>query len=360
MVVNSQKKIDIIHKCMFNKFIIIKENLINNIKQVATQNLKSKICAMVKANAYGVGINQVVKIIDKYVDFYGVACFFEAQNLKNFTKKKILIVGALEKNNIKKRFSYTCSCLEDVRFLKYLNRKINIHLKVNSGMNRFGFNSIEDFTLALKEIKFSKLNLEGVYTHFATDDSFVDVQMECFNKYVNVLKENKFFPIIHADNSVVNLKCNHHLNMVRVGFNLYGLNEYNFNTAIKICSKIVQINNVKKGELVGYNYKCVASKDLSVAVVPVGYADGFSIKLIGFDLYLQNKKCKVLNVCMDCFMLDVTNLNIKKGTEVPILDEVNSLTRYANFLGVSEYEVLTNFSYIRADKLIFASNRKDK
>ena len=337
---------------MFNKFIISKDNLINNIKQVAKLNPNSKICAMVKANAYGVGVNQVLQIIDNYVDFYGVACFFEAQKLKKLTKKKILIVGPIEKCTISKRFSYTCSSLEDVRFLKYLNKKINIHLKVNTGMNRFGFSNRDEFTLALKEIKFSKLKLEGVYTHFATDDDFVKTQMQEFSKFLQVVKENRFFPIVHADNSSVNLKFNHNLNMVRIGFNLYNLDSKNFKPVVEIKSQVVQINNVKKSELVGYDYRCVASKDMKVAVVPVGYADGFSTKLIGFNLMVKNKPCKILNVCMDCFMIDVSNLNLKKGTEIYILNNFNSLNRYSKYLGVSEYEVLTNFSFMRADKIV--------
>ena len=345
---------------MFNKFVINKDNLINNIKQVAKQNPNSKICAMVKANAYGVGVNQVVKIIDDYVDFYGVACFFEAKNLSKLTKNKILIVGALEKEKINSRFSYTCSSLEDVLFLKYLNKKINIHLKVNSGMNRFGFVSINDFSMALKEIKFSKLNLEGVYTHFATDDDFVNVQMENFNKFVSIVKEKNFNPLIHADNSAVSLKHNHNLDMVRIGFNLFVLNNGLHKAVAEIKTRVVQINYVKKGELVGYGYKALADKDKKIAVVPVGYADGFSTNLIGFYLIINNVKCKVVNVSMDCFMVDVSNLNIKKGTEVPILNKDNTLKNYAKFLKISEYEVLTNFSRLRADKLISSSNRENK
>lgn len=352
MGASSQKKKVSIHKCMFNKFIISKDNLINNIKQVAKLNPKSKICAMVKANAYGVGVNHVVKILDDYVDFYGVACFFEAQHLKRLTKKKILIVGPIEKNKTTNRFSYTCSSLEDVRFLKYLNKKLNIHLKINTGMNRFGFSSLEEFKLALKEIKQSKLNLEGVFTHFATDDSFVTTQMQEFLKIITIVKENKFFPIIHADNSLVNLKFNHNLNMVRIGFNLYNLYCNNFKSVVEIKSKIVQINKVKKGDLVGYNYKCVASKDMKVAIIPIGYADGFSTKLIGFNLLIDGTPCKVLNVCMDCFMLDIANLNLKKGSEIYILNNSNSLTRYSKYLDISEYEVLTNFSFMRADKIV--------
>jgi len=337
---------------MLTKFVICKKNLINNVKQVKLKNPNSRICAMVKANAYGVGVKQVVKILNNHVDFFGVACFFEAKKIKNLTNKKILIVGALEKDNINTRFSYTCSSLQDVKFLKKLNRKINIHLKINSGMNRYGFNNLAEFELALNEIKNSKLNLEGVFTHFATTDNFVKTQMEIFNKYIKIINQYKFKIIIHADNSSVNLKYNHNLNMVRIGFNLFNFNKYNFKSVVKIKSKIVQINNIKKGELVGYNKKYIANKNKKIAVIPVGYADGFSTKNIDLTIFVKNKYCKVLNVCMDCFMLDVTNLNIKKGDNIYILNKHNSLKKYSNHLKISEYEVMCNFSKIRADKII--------
>ncbi len=341
-----------IHINMFNKFIIYKDNLINNIKQVKSENQNSKICAMVKANAYGVGDCEVVKILENYVDFYGVACFFEAQKISVITNKKILIVGALEKENINENFSYSCSEIEDVKYLSSLNKRINIHLKVNTGMNRFGFKDIKEFKNVLGIIKNSKLNFEGLFTHFATSDEKVEEQMTVLNKFIKIVRKHGFNPIIHADNSFVNEKYNHHLNMVRVGFNLYAQSSGWFLPVTEIKTKVVQIQDVKKGELVGYNYRYVASKNVKVAIIPIGYADGFNLKNIGLELNLNGNLCKVLNVCMDCFMADVTNSNIKKGDEVFILNKFNSLTKYAEHLQTTEYEVLTNFSNIRAEKII--------
>ena len=127
---------------MFNTYLVNKNNLIHNIKQAIEINPYTKVCAMVKADAYGVGVDGVVPLLNDYVDFFGVACFFEAKKIKNLTNKKILIVGPLERNDIDIDFSYTCSNVDDVKFLMSLNRKIFIHLKVNTGMNRFGFSSL--------------------------------------------------------------------------------------------------------------------------------------------------------------------------------------------------------------------------
>lgn len=337
---------------MFNKILIHKDNLINNIKQVKFENPNSKICAMVKANAYGVGLKEVVSILDNYVDFFGVACFFEAKKVKKLTNKKILIVGPIEKNYIDENFSYTCSSFEDVKNLILQKKQINIHLKINTGMNRYGFKNIKEFKKTLNLILHSGLVVEGIFTHFATTDEYVKVQMGVFNKFIKVCKSFGFNPIIHADNSYVNEKHNHGLDMVRIGFNLYNRDEGWFLPVVEIKSAIVQINYVKKGELVGYNYNCVAYKNLTVAVVPLGYADGFDKKYINMNLNVKGENCKVLNICMDCFMLDVTNVKIKKGDEIYLVNKYNSLKKFAEYLSTSEYEVMTKFSYSRAKRII--------
>lgn len=337
---------------MFTKKIIYKNNLINNAKQLKAHNPQSLICSMVKANAYGVGAKEVVKILNNYVDFFGVSNTTEAQQIQSLTTKKILIVGALEKYNINPKFSYTCHCLKDVLYLLKLNKKVKIHLKVNTGMNRFGFNSIIEFKQVLNILKSSNLILEGIFTHFATTDQFVDKQMSKFKQYILACKQANFNPIIHCDNSFVNEFKNHNLDMVRVGFNLYNRNDKKFAPAVKIKSKIVQINSLNIGDFAGYNKKYIATKKTNIAVIPIGYADGFDSRLIGIDICIKNKPCKIVNICMDCTLVDISNFNIKKDDDVWILNNVNSLKKYANYLQISEYEMMTKFSNIRADIII--------
>lgn len=337
---------------MFNEMIIHKSNLINNIKQVKGENQNSKICAMVKANAYGVGLNEVVLNIDKFVDFYGVACFFEAKNVSKLTKRPILIVGSLEKDCVDKNFSYTCSTLDDIEFLTNLNCSIKIHLKINTGMNRFGFKDIREFKKALRLIKNSCLIFEGIFTHFATADEKVVEQMNLFLKFVNVARSFGFNPIVHADNSIVNEKFNHHLDMVRIGFNLFNRENGWFVPVVEIKSRIAQVQSVKKGELVGYDYRFVAKKNMKVAVIPFGYADGFDLKYIGKNIDVAGETCSVLNICMDCFMLDITNVDVKKGDEIYLVNKFNSLNSYAEYAETSVYEVMCKFSHARVDRTV--------
>jgi len=346
---------------MLNQFFIYKNRLLNNIKKIKSKNHNSLICAMVKANAYGVGADFVVKTFSPYVNFFGVSSLKEAEGISSLTSKKILIVSSLEKNkNLTNRFSYTCSSLADVLFLKRLHKKFNVHLKINTGMNRYGFSSLEEFSKALSIIKNSKLVLEGVFTHFATDDSYVNVQFKRFKQFIEIIKKNQLKPIIHADNSRVSEKYNHNLDMIRVGFNLYNNNKNGFKAVITIKSKIVQVNLIKSGDLVGYDKKYISKSNIRVAVIPVGYADGFLTLYRGMMIKLKNQDCEVLNVCMDCFMLDITKTSLKKGDIVYILNKQNPLSNYSNYSKLSEYEVMCNFSHIRSDKKLISSHRKYK
>lgn len=338
---------------MFNKFIISKKNLLDNLNLIKSHTNNKKICAMVKANAYGVGDIEVVKILNGHVDFFGVSNLYEAKRISKYTTSKILIVGALEKREIDTRFSYTCSNLDDVIFLKNKKRKINIHLKVNSGMNRFGFSEEFEFLKALEEIKDSELNLEGIFTHFATNDSFVDSQNKKFIQFLNLVKKYNFSPIIHADNSVTSERKLHDYDMVRIGFNLYNNSKKGFKQVVEIKSQIVEIQHVKKGDLVGYAKRFIANKDMEIGIVPIGYADGFDMRYINFNLILNGKVCKVLNICMDCFMIDITNKGIKKGSELSICNKFNSLKRYADYSHTHEYEVMTKFSQLRAKRIVY-------
>ena len=338
---------------MFNKLIISKNNLINNIKQVKHKNPNSKVCAMVKANAYGVGDIQVVNVLNDYVDFWGVACFFEAKRIEDLTSKPILILGAVEKGCVEARFRYACSSLEELKFLISLNKPIKIHLKVNSGMNRYGFKDLEIFNEGLKLIKSSKLIFEGLFTHFATIDEFVQVQMERFNRFVVGAHKMGFYPIVHSDNSFVNEKFNHGLDMVRIGFSLYNRNDCGFKAVAKIKSEIVLVQEVSRGELIGYDYRCVAQNGMKVGIVPLGYADGFDLRLIGMEIDHNDCKLKILNISMDCLMLDIGGTKLKKGDQIYFLNKLNSLNKYAQYLSTSPYEVMTKFNSIRAERIIY-------
>ena len=129
---------------------------------------------------------------------------------------------------------------------------------------------------------------------------------------------------------------------------------------VSIKSQVVQVNKCVCGDIVGYNKRCVVTKPTKVAVIPVGYADGFLSSYIGLKIWVKGKLCEVLNVCMDCFMLDVSNLNIKKGDFVFLINKQNPLSKYSRYSNLSEYEVMCNFHNIRACKKLIFSHRHNK
>lgn len=334
---------------MLNKMFLNKNNLLHNLTLIKNNNPNSKICAMVKANAYGHGLKQIVSLLNGQVDFFGVANVSEAKKVKKYTATDVLIVGPL--NYAGEQFCYSCFCLDDIEKLAKLNKPIRIHVKVNSGMNRFGFNSIINFKRGLEVIKNSRLVLQGVFTHFATADGFVKKQYRRFKKFVRVVKRLGFNPLFHADNSAVNLKFNHNLNMVRVGYSLYGA-EKPFLPVMSLYACAVQINSIKKGELVGYNKRFVADKPTRVAVLSMGYADGLGLGCLGMEIKIKNQSCRIVNICMDCCMIDIANLELKKGDHVCLIGKVNPICNYAKQLSVSDYQIMCNFGWARADRVV--------
>lgn len=333
---------------MFNIVFFNKLNLVHNILQIKKRAKTQKICAMVKANAYGTGLKNTVVTLNKYVSYFGVSNVGEAQQVKKYTNKPILITGALDSSKISTRFDYTCNSLLDVQTLIDTKKPLNIQLKINTGMNRYGISSVREFEKCLNLIQTSKLILKGVYTHFATTDNYVEQQMQMFLKFLAVLKKHNLKPLIHADNSHVFDLRQHNFDMARIGFNLYNSSVPPYLPVVEIESQITQINWVKKNQLVGYDNRFVANSTKKVAVVPVGYADGFDMHYLGLKLNINGKSCKVINICMDCFMLDVTNTALKKGDKVKILSPANPLKLYADFSSTSEYEVMCKFGHIRA------------
>lgn len=366
---------------MFNTMYINKDNLIYNYNILKKDNLNAKICAMVKANAYGLGLKQIVKVLSPVVNFFGVSNVNEALAVRKLCDNKILVVTPLDINFIKKvissnkikvgssktkqgnniktkldklNISFTCADIDEVKFLAKLNITFNIHLKINTGMNRFGFSNLDDFKKALEIISNSKLNLEGVFTHFATSDNYVEYQFNKFKPFISTAKQIGFNPIIHADNSSNYNK--HHLDMIRVGFNFYN-NNFKFKPVAQIESTVLQINSVQAGELVGYDYRCVSKYYTRVAVLSLGYADGFSLKYLGYKLNINGVDCKVLNICMDCVMIDIKNLDIKKGDKVFILNNLNPLNKYSDYCNISSYEIMTGFSHLRGNRKLISSSR---
>ena len=352
-------------------YIVNNKNLIYNIenyRKVIGENVK--FCAVVKADAYGVGYRNICKTLYNYVDFFAVALVSEAKKLREYDKNsKILVLGMVSPKDFQWCAENNVSIILASNFqLKELlsislNKPINIHIKINTGMNRLGFNTISQVKKVESEVvKNPNINIEGMLTHFATkfsDEDFIKQQKFKFDKFI----KNMDKPIIfHCSNSYVSSNLpQFNLDMVRVGFGMYGMIENSkikTKPVVKITSQIVFIRNIKRGESVGYDRTFIAGRSTRVAVVSIGYADGLDRRLSNkFSLLVNGKFCRIIgNICMDVCMIDVTDVkNVGVGTEVVIVggSGINSLnlSDYAKVLGTSVYDVLLKFDYKRMNTI---------
>ena len=350
----------------FSEYIINKPNLLHNVKYIKNKIGENvKLCAVVKCDAYGLGIENVVPIIDNEVDFYAVANCKEGMNLRLFTSKPILILGQVETSNIllciKNNLSITVDSIEVLYKILCLDigGTLKVHIKINTGMNRYGINNIEELSRILKVIKSQRnIILEGIYTHFATSEKntqFIKKQHNLFEKIIKNVKNKKI--LVHCCSSFGTLKCGNFLHdMVRVGFALYSKTNYdnNLRNVVSIKSQLTHIQKLNKGESVGYECSFVADKDMKIGVVPYGYGDGFlrALSNLGFVLIKGVKANVIGKVCMDAMIVDLTDIDdVQLYDRVTILGcdfgkEIDVFT-WSNLLDSSPYEMLTNLKHSR-------------
>ena len=342
----------------------IRNNILNIKKHIGND---VKFCAVVKANAYSHGLISIARNISDIVDYFAVACLKEAETIRLVDKKtNILILSRVEKDDLAWcRENNVCisigSYLQLIHYGEEL-QGVKIHLQVNTGLNRFGFRSIVEFKKSINYIDTHSFVLEGVYSHFATkseDKSFIKRQNYKFMQFKNILKDRDI--IFHIANSYVTIfSKDYHYNMVRNGFLMYGCTgeDIGNKSAIEIKSQVIHIGKVRKGDTIGYDRTYRAKSSMTIAVVPVGYADGFDRNLSNnFSVLINGKWCKVVGlVCMDVFMVDITDMDISVGDKVTLLgkdgDNMVTLNHYAQALHTSPYAVLLGFNYKRMNYIL--------
>jgi len=271
---------------------------------------ESKLCAMVKADGYGHGVIDVVKEISGIVDYFGVATVSEAMELREAGfDDPIVIVGKSDIDNIpwcvKNNVDFAVSTVGDFKKIaETITDEANIHIKINTGMNRFGLQSIKEIKEIKKIVRTHKnLNIKGIFTHFATkeeDRSFIDKQHSLFIKYVKALGD---VDIIHCCNSFATINCPLlYQDMVRCGFCLYGW-EKDFKPVLSIKSRLIAVYKVRAGDSAGYDRTFIFKNAGVVGVVPLGYADGFDRRLSNnFKVLVNGEFVNVIGrICMDVF-----------------------------------------------------------
>lgn len=342
---------------MFSNIFLNKENLLHNV-EILKEKAGKKLCVMVKANAYGHGSEQIVSLLSDKVDFFGVANQKEAEQLCDFTKAPIIVFGRCEDYQvcIEKDISFIVTSYKNVKDIIKLSEKLNkaprMHLCINSGMNRYGIRDKKEVLKIIRLLQKHNLSLEGFYTHFSSltsDKDYTERQKNIFYDFCSLLPDN-WETVKHVGGGETiyqDIKAD----MNRVGLEVYGYGRPFLKPVLSIESVIVDKQKVKAGEHVGYLCGFTADKNMVVATIPLGYGDGFPRKLSNkLDVIIKGEKTRnVGNICMDAFMVDVTNIKCKKGDKVCIM---HSATPLAEILETTEYEVLTNLSKFRGGRII--------
>ena len=329
----------------------------------------TKCLIMVKANAYGTGLVKVGQYIEQIgADYLGVAYTDEGVELrKSGVKCPILVMNAgvddfqeCIENRLEPSI-YSLSILDDFVKILIANKQtaFPIHLKVETGMKRLGIHKEEigRFLTLLKSQP--ELHLKGVYSHFAESDNtkdskFTQRQLQSFLEICSEISECVQGSFIrHISNSDGAL--NHpsaQLDMVRLGLVVYGTSRNikitkELTPVINWSSQIAQIKTVAKGESVGYGRAFTANENLRIAIIPVGYADGYR-RSLGHgkgQVYVNGKRFSTIgNICMDMIMVDVTETIVEEGELVEIIGPNQSLLDFSELLDTIPYEVLTSLS----------------
>ena len=307
---------------------------------------------VVKADCYGHNSNETVKsIIDGGCNYLAVSSLEEALKIREDFDIPILCLGIINSNYIniceKNNIDITVTNLEYLKQLK--DYKINIHIKVDTGMNRLGVKEKEEFNSMIELIKESNLNLKGIYTHIyeASNKEKIDRQIEVFKDITSNIDLNKI-DIVHISQSdtLVNYPKIDFCNGCRLGILMYGLtsNNLNLKNTIELVSEIIEIKQIKKGEIVSYNGTYKASEDGLIGIVSIGYADGVNRNLKGAYVYINNKKYEIVgNICMDMLMVKIDN-SIKLNDKVYIYKDIKHIKELSNRLNTIPYELICNIS----------------
>ncbi len=342
---------------MFSKIFLYKDNLLHNINYIKSV-AKKPICVMVKANAYGHGEKEILTMLDGQVDYFGVACQSEGLSGRKSTSGHIVVFGKCENyvQCMKHDVSFALFSFDEAKRITREARKHNLcprfHLCVNSGMNRYGFKDREEILKTINFLGENDIQLEGFYTHFSSltsDEGYTQRQKEKFYE-MKALLPKSWETITHVGGGK-SIYRDFEADMFRTGIECYGYGNENVLPVLEVESQIVDKQKVSKGEHVGYLCGFTAQRDMTVATIPLGYADGLPRKLSNkFQVEINGKMAKSTgNVCMDAFMVDVTDLKCKIGDKVKVLTNASLI---APIIETTEYETLTNLTKMRAKRII--------
>ena len=344
----------------------------NNMKNIKKLAGNKEVMAVVKADCYGHGASDVVPcLLENGASRLAVAMLTEAIELrKNNITAPIMILGYTPNYLGEELINYDIEqTIYDIDYAKELsdlalsmNKKAKVHIALDTGMGRIGFMpNLDSLNKVIEICSYKGLDVVGIFTHFSSSDekdkSYTEFQFNKIIEFVDRLKEYGIdIPLKHASNSgaIIDMP-NTYLDAVRAGIIIYGyypsndINKDNLSIkpALTLKAKIAHVKEVDKDSYIGYNRTFKTERKSVIATIPIGYADGYIRKLKHEAKVIVNGKFAniVGNICMDQFMIDVTDIeNVKTGDEVILLGETDKLKFNADDLAKCadsiNYEVL--------------------
>ena len=336
---------------------------------------ETKLTCMVKAFAYGAGSVEVSRALQKsgLVDYLAVAVADEGVELRKagitlpiiimdpeVASMDLILENNLEPNVYSHQSLKTVMTAAEEKGLE----NVPIHIKIDSGMHRLGFYE-EDIPWLLNKLQGQKtVRVASVFSHLAGSDeaqfdAFTMDQIHYFDRCAEALKAGLHYPIIkHICNSAgIERFTDYQFDMCRLGIGLYGFSfaGAKLRNVCTLSTTILSVKTVKAGETIGYGRHTKLNEDRVIAVIPIGYADGFDRRFsnYGGEVWVRGKRCPVVgNVCMDQAMIDVTGADARPGDTAEIFGEHMPLQELADKLGTITYEILTSVSR-RVQRLYF-------
>jgi alanine racemase len=327
----------------------------------------TKIIAMLKAFGYGVGPNELAKTLQEYrCDYIAVAVADEGAELRKAGISIPIVVMNPEQSsfnllldNLLEPEIYSFRLLDTV--IQETGRRgitsYPVHIKIDTGMHRLGFQPVNIPEVCRIIRNQSGITVRSVFSHLAGSDSpaldsFTHQQAETFRQAADALEAGLEYTLLkHILNSAgIERFPHYHMDMVRLGIGLYGVNttgSRKLHNVVTLRTIILQIQDIPKGDSVGYNRMGYATRDSRIAIIPIGYADGLDRHLgngVG-EVWIKNHLCPVIgNVCMDTTIIDVTGIDACEGDQVIIFGEPYPVTHLATKLNTIPYEILTTIS----------------
>lgn len=368
---------------------ISKSALINNLKQIRALVAPSDVMAVVKSNAYGHGLIEVAKTIQSHAKWFVVDSIVEAMQIRSAgIKNKILIIGYIDPLDLKlcaiNGFSFVAYDRETIKAIKNDKKakkgSYRIHLKIETGTTRQGLNGKDLLVFAKEASAIQSIVIEGAYTHYANIEDTVDPayamnQLAVFQQEIDALKQAGVSPsVIHtAASAAAVLYKETRFSTIRLGIVLYGhwpsrevqviskqrKTRLDIHPVLTWKTRVAQVKRVAKGTPVSYGLTERVHRDSKIAVLPVGYWDGYDrgLSSIGHVL-IRGQVCKIIGrICMNMMMVDVTDVSgISVHDEVVLIGQqkkqVITAEDLASKIGTIQYELLTRINPRITRKLV--------